>query len=64
MAHLDTASAPASDHRANIAGRLERLPVTWLHAAIIAACSIGFGFDLLEVALGNALSAVFSAPPA
>jgi len=63
VAHLDTASAPASDHRANIAGRLERLPVTWLHAAIIAACSIGFGFDLLEVALGNALSAVFSAPP-
>jgi putative MFS transporter len=47
----------------DIGGRLDRLPITWLHAALIAACSVGFGFDLLEMALGNALSAVFSAPP-
>jgi len=47
----------------DIGGRLDRLPITWLHAALIAACAVGFGFDLLEMALGNALSAVFSAPP-
>ncbi len=52
---------PVAD--ADIAGRLDRLPITRLHAAIVAVCSIGFTFDLLEVALGGALSAVFSAPP-
>jgi putative MFS transporter len=47
----------------DIPGRLDRLPITRLHLLVIAACAIGFGFDLLEVALGSALSAVFSAPP-
>jgi putative MFS transporter len=47
----------------DIPKRLDRLPITRLHLLVIVACAIGFGFDLLEVALGNALSAVFSAPP-
>ncbi len=47
----------------DIPGSLDRLPVTRLHLLVIAACTIGFGFDLLEVALGSALSAVFSSSP-
>lgn len=48
---------------ADVPVRLDRLPVTRLHLLVVVACAIGFGFDLLEVALGSALSAVFSAPP-
>jgi putative MFS transporter len=55
--------APPEGGVADIGTRLDRLPITWLHVALIAACAIGFGFDLLEMALGNALSAVFTAPP-
>jgi putative MFS transporter len=34
------------------------------HQVIAAAfCSVGFGIDLLEITLGNAFSAIFSAPP-
>lgn len=46
-----------------IAQRLDRLGLTSRHLLITLICAFGFGFDLLEVALGNALSAVFSAPP-
>ncbi len=46
-----------------IAERLDALPVTALHLLAVALCAAGFTFDLLEMALGNALSAVFSAPP-
>jgi putative MFS transporter len=34
-----------------------------LHILIIAACALGFSFDLAEIAFGSILSAVFSAPP-
>ncbi len=51
------------DGALDVPGRLDRLPVTRLHLLIIVACTIGFGFDLLEVALGSALSAVFSSAP-
>lgn len=47
----------------DIPARLDRLPVTRLHLFVVFVCANGFGFDLLEVALGSALSAVFSAPP-
>jgi putative MFS transporter len=47
----------------SIAERLDRSPLTRLHVVILAICASGFAFDLLEVALGGALSAVFSAPP-
>ena len=38
-------------------------PITSLHVGIAALCAIGFGIDLMEISVGNALSAVFSAPP-
>jgi MFS transporter, putative metabolite:H+ symporter len=48
---------------ASIGARLDQLPLSRLHVAILAICAGGFAFDLLELALGGALSAVFSAPP-
>jgi MFS transporter, putative metabolite:H+ symporter len=46
-----------------VAARMDRLPVTRLHMAILVVGTFGFAFDLMEVALGNVLSAVFSAAP-
>jgi putative MFS transporter len=34
-----------------------------LHILIIAACALGFSFDLAEIAFGSILSAVFTSPP-
>ena len=45
------------------AGMLERGPLTRLHLAIIALCAFGFAIDLAELALGGALSSIFSAAP-
>ncbi|MDP3812189.1 MAG: MFS transporter [Hydrogenophaga sp.] len=39
------------------------MPITRLHIAAIALCSVGFAFDLLEIALGNVLAAYFSTAP-
>lgn len=47
----------------DIASRMDALPLTRLHVLAAAICAIGFGIDLAEISLGNALSAVFSAPP-
>lgn len=55
------AQAEASEH--DVALRMDRLPVTALHIAAIVLCALGFMFDLLEIALGSVLSAVFSTPP-
>ncbi|MDL2406946.1 MFS transporter [Rhizobium calliandrae] len=38
-------------------------PVTRLHVFALVVCGLGFSFDLAEIAFGNTLSAVFSAPP-
>jgi putative MFS transporter len=46
----------------NISQRLDRLPVTVLHVFAAGLCALGFTFDLLEIALGSALSALFSTP--
>lgn len=46
-----------------IGRRMDQLPISRLHVAIVILATLGFAFDLLEVALGNVLSAVFSAPP-
>ena len=46
-----------------VASRMDSLPLTLLHLAILAVGTLAFAFDLLEFALGYALSAVFSAPP-
>lgn len=42
--------------------RLDALPVTVLHLLAVSLCAMGFAFDLLEVTLGSALSALFSNP--
>lgn len=47
----------------SIADRLDRLPVNHLHLAVVAVCAFGFMFDLAELAMGSALSAVLSTPP-
>ncbi len=44
--------------------RLDRMPISRLHIAVLLACGIAFGFDLLEIALGSVLSAVFSSSAA
>ena len=46
-----------------VAQRLDQHSITCVHLAIVAVCALGFSFDLLEIALGSVLSAVFSAPP-
>ena len=43
--------------------RLDSTPLTVLHALAALLCAVGFGIDLMEISVGNALSAVFSAPP-
>lgn len=43
--------------------RLDRLPTTTLHVAIVALCALGLFADIAEVGLSNALAAVFLAPP-
>lgn len=45
------------------AARLDRLPLTPLHKAILLLTSLGLLFDVAEAGLSNALSAIFSAPP-
>jgi putative MFS transporter len=48
--------------RKPVAERLDQHGITGMHVAIVAVCALGFSFDLLEIALGSVLSAVFSAP--
>ena len=46
-----------------IAARLDRLPVTSLHVAIVAVCAVGLFADIAELVLSNAFSAIFLSPP-
>ncbi len=46
-----------------ISERLDSTPLTALHALAALLCAVGFGIDLMEISVSNALSAVFSAPP-
>lgn len=58
--------APPSDPRGSltaITARLDGLPLTRLHLAILAVCTLGLFTDVAEVALSNALAAIFLAPP-
>lgn len=43
--------------------RFDRSPLTGLHLLVLCLCGIAFGFDLMEMGFGGALSAFFSAPP-
>lgn len=45
------------------AERLDRLPVTCLHLGILALSALGLFADIAEVALSNAFSGIFLAPP-
>ncbi|WP_342363881.1 MFS transporter [Terrarubrum flagellatum] len=75
LASSPSAAAPTRDANASsggvdphreaisIADRLDRLPIAWLHIAIIAISTLGLFTDIAEVALSNALAAVFLAPP-
>jgi putative MFS transporter len=42
--------------------RIDAQPVTALHLTVVGLCTIGFAFDLFEMALGSVLGAVFSMP--
>jgi putative MFS transporter len=46
-----------------IGKRVPSVPITLLHLGAAALCAVGFGLDLMEITVGNALSAVFSTPP-
>jgi putative MFS transporter len=46
-----------------IGERVVSVPITLLHLGAAALCAVGFGLDLMEIAVSNALSAVFSTPP-
>jgi MFS family permease len=43
--------------------RLDASPITALHAVIVFLCALALSIDTLEVSIGTALSAIFSAPP-
>jgi MFS transporter, putative metabolite:H+ symporter len=43
--------------------RVTCLPLTSLHLGAAVLCALGFGIDLMEISVSNALSAVFSTPP-
>lgn len=45
------------------AADIDGLPLTRLHVLILCGCCVAFSFDLAEIAFGNILSTVFSAPP-
>jgi len=51
---------PATVATGDVAARLDALPVTRQHVAIVALCTTAFAFDLYEVGIGSALGAVFS----
>jgi putative MFS transporter len=46
-----------------ISERVASVPITLLHLGAAALCAVGFGLDLMEISVSNALSAVFSTPP-
>lgn len=43
--------------------RLDNAPLTRLHVGTLCLCALAFAFDLMEIGLGGALAAVFSAAP-
>ncbi|MBI1172388.1 MFS transporter [bacterium] len=51
------------DTATDLIDRLDALPVTGLHLLIVAACALGFSFDLAEIVFGSILGTIFSAPP-
>lgn len=58
---LANGASDRADHE--LLEQLDRAPLTRLHLLVLGLCTLAFTFDLMEVAFGGALSAVFSAPP-
>jgi putative MFS transporter len=56
-------AAPSAGPPTSIAERLDRLPLSGLHVAIVVVCTLGLFADIAEVAISNALAAIFMAPP-
>ncbi|MFL6681698.1 MAG: MFS transporter, partial [Burkholderiaceae bacterium] len=48
----------------DIGVRMDRLPVTRLHALAMLICALGMMLDTLEMSFGGVLATVLSAPPA
>src|SRR3954466_4927363 len=46
-----------------IDARLDRSSVTRVQALLIAVCALGLAVDNMEMSMGSAFSAIFSAPP-
>ncbi|HEY6834681.1 MAG TPA: MFS transporter [Pseudolabrys sp.] len=63
MTILQGAPAISAATELTVARRMDRLPVTRLHAAIVTLCTLGLFTDIAEIALSNALAVVFLAPP-
>lgn len=55
-----TSPSPAAERSATIAARLDRLPITRWHWAMIAVVGLGAFFDLYEIFLGGVLGAVLT----
>ncbi|WP_331308653.1 MFS transporter [Methylobacterium oryzae] len=62
-ARSSEAAAQADGSVEAVTRRLDSLPITRLHAAALAICTLGLFTDIAEVALSNALAALFLAPP-
>ncbi|MDQ8021439.1 MAG: MFS transporter [Moraxellaceae bacterium] len=60
---MPATAGPATGATNELVARLDRLPLTRMHLLVMVVCASGFAFDLMEIALGSVMSAVFSAPP-
>ncbi|MEC5398979.1 MFS transporter [Uliginosibacterium sp. H1] len=60
---MPASAGPATGATSDLVARLDRLPLTRMHLLVMVVCAAGFAFDLMEIALGSVMSAVFSAPP-
>ena len=66
MASCDTSRAEASSPPSRsdaIDARLDRSSITRVQALLIVVCGLGLAVDNMEMAMGSAFSAIFSAPP-
>ena len=61
MSATDVSAANGTEP-ASLVARLDRLPVAGVHLIIAAVGAFGLFLDIAELALSNALSAIFSAP--
>jgi putative MFS transporter len=61
MPNADTAAHAARSDAIDV--RLDRSSVTRVQALLIAVCALGLAMDSMEMSMGGAFSAIFSAPP-